>query len=507
MPAAPAPPTLRALLGRADFALRLVVDDPGRLDAPLRGVHSSDLADPTPFLSDDLLLLTTGRQFAGWSDDDPGYADYVARLDRRGIAGIGFGTEVLRAGIPAGLAAACTTARMPLVEVPYETPFIALSRANAEAIAARTYARRTWALDAQRALALAALEPEGITATLAELARQLGGWAALFDASGSVVNEVPAGALDRPSRAAVSARAGDLVRRGGPGAAALQATAATAGGVLAVTVQTLGRGGHLRGALAVAAPALDDAARGVLTSAVGMLGLALEQRHTLARTQRRLRTGLITALLAGQRDLVAQVAGAVWGELPEGDVVVGLVTGTPAQLARAADALERHPGPVFFGPHGTDLVVVAPAGDDGALAALAPDPGLRVGASRPTVDGFAAALDQARTAAASAREDGPMVTFDEVADLAVLGGAPASRALAAARLAPLTAHDAAHDTALIETLRAWFAADCANEQTATALGVHRHTVRTRLAHIERLLDRDLGSFAVRADLWTALRLA
>jgi purine catabolism regulator len=28
-------------------------------------VHSSDLADPTPFLADDLLLLTTGTQFVG----------------------------------------------------------------------------------------------------------------------------------------------------------------------------------------------------------------------------------------------------------------------------------------------------------------------------------------------------------------------------------------------------------------------------------------------------------
>ena len=55
-------PTLRALLARRELHLRLMSAEdelpPGALDAPLRWVHSSDLADPTPFLADDLLLLT-----------------------------------------------------------------------------------------------------------------------------------------------------------------------------------------------------------------------------------------------------------------------------------------------------------------------------------------------------------------------------------------------------------------------------------------------------------------
>jgi purine catabolism regulator len=36
--------------------------------------------------------------------------------------------------------------------------------------------------------------------------------------------------------------------------------------------------------------------------------------------------------------------------------------------------------------------------------------------------------------------------------------------------------------------------------------VHRHTVRTRLALVERELGRDLGAFATRAELWAALRV-
>ncbi|WP_036302092.1 PucR family transcriptional regulator ligand-binding domain-containing protein, partial [Microbacterium sp. C448] len=103
-------------------------------DRPIRWIHSSDLADPTPFLSEGLALLTTGTQFLDTdeADDASIYDEYVARLSARGVVALGFGTEVVREGIPDGLDAACRAHRMPLVEVPYRTPFIAVARANAE---------------------------------------------------------------------------------------------------------------------------------------------------------------------------------------------------------------------------------------------------------------------------------------------------------------------------------------------------------------------------------------
>ena len=54
-------------------------------------------------------------------------------------------------------------------------------------------------------------------------------------------------------------------------------------------------------------------------------------------------------------------------------------------------------------------------------------------------------------------------------------------------------------------MRAWLDNDCSHEASARALGVHRHTVRTRLALVERELGRDLSAFATRAELWAALR--
>ena len=178
----------------------------GALDRPLRWVHSSDLADPTPFLSEGLALLTTGTQFQDAADDPSVYADYVRRLSARGVVGLGFGTEVVRAGIPPLLADACRAARMPLFEVPYRTPFIAVARAGAEAIAAQSYARRSWALAAQRAISLAALRPDGLGATLAELARQLDAWVGMFDAAGTLTREHPSRARAGRGRRAAAPR-------------------------------------------------------------------------------------------------------------------------------------------------------------------------------------------------------------------------------------------------------------------------------------------------------------
>src|SRR6188472_2722266 len=261
-------PTLRALLARRDLRLRL--DDPegiepDALDRPVRWVHSSDLGDPTPFLSEGLVLLTTGTQFEDLGEVPDAYRAYVKRLAARGVVGLGFGTEVVRDGIPPALAEACRAERMPLFEVPSRTPFIALARANGEALAAQSYARRSWALAAQRAISLAALRPDGLGATLAELARQLDAWVGMYDAAGTLTREHPS-TLEADVADELRAEVGVVLRRGARAASSLKI------GGTPFTLQTLGRGGHLRGVIAMSAGDLDQEGRGVVTAVVAMAG-------------------------------------------------------------------------------------------------------------------------------------------------------------------------------------------------------------------------------------------
>ena len=87
--------------------------------------------------------------------------------------------------------------------------------------------------------------------------------------------------------------------------------------------------------------------------------------------------------------------------------------------------------------------------------------------------------------------------------LALVGGAGAEE-VARSVLEPLVLHDAANGTQLLDSVRAWLGANGEFEAASNILGVHRHTLRSRIAAAEQLLGHDLKTFGARADLWAAL---
>ncbi|WP_230104180.1 PucR family transcriptional regulator [Microbacterium sp. Bi121] len=496
-------PTLRALLGRRDLGLRLVGDeaelDDGALDQPLRWVHSSDLVDPTPFLADDLTLLTTGSQF---TDDDAD--EYVARLAARGILGLGFGTGVRRPQVPDRLIDACARASIPLFEVPYDTPFIAIARAHAEAIAAQTYARRTWALDAQRALAVAALRPRGLESTLTELARRLEHWVGMFDATGLLVHEHPHEALHPDDLAGLTARATELITRGG------QAGQSLTLGTDSFTLFTLGRTGHLRGVIAIGTASLDAEARAVVTSVIAMAGLALEQNEQLDRSRRRLRSQVLASLLLDDPTLARRVLGSV----PPAPIVIAIAD-ADAPADAIADWWERrradHGTAVFGGMSDAGITMVVSAEDVGLFDELAERFGIRLGVSGPVGYGaFSRAHAQAAAALRHAVGRGAgdssgvrAVRYADTVATSILSTLVTddARLVAESRLAPMRADG----RELEASLRTWLQHDARFESAAAELGIHRHTLRSRVTQASRLLDTDLSTFPARAELWALLQ--
>ncbi|MDF0513987.1 PucR family transcriptional regulator ligand-binding domain-containing protein [Agromyces sp. H3Y2-19a] len=513
-------PTVQTLLARPELGLGLLTPieslSAGALDAPVVWAHSSDLADPTPFLDAGHVLLTTGTQFAeGVVGDDAGeagFADaYVARLRATGIAALGFGTEVIRAGTPEALVAACTAQGLPLFEVPYRVPFIAIARTVADLIAEDAYARQAWALAAQRAISLAALRPDGLSATLAELSNRLGTWVGLIDATGTLDREAPADGLPQPALGEVVGEARSMIRRGQRASRTLVAGEST-GAPQRMTLQTLGGGGALRGVLAIGDSAeLDAAGREVVNAVIALAGLALEQNRDLDRARGHLRSGLLRGILDGDTALAERVSAEMWGPLPEAPVRV-MVTDAPAQVDRLTELLElrveERGGRLFFGRDDERFVLIVEEADAPLAEELATEFELPVGVSDPVAEaGVPQAHEQALRALDRARESGAgVVNFDEISRQGVLAflARTDARAVALATLAPLTEHDAANGTTLVETTRTWLEHGGQFDATAQELGVHRHTVRSRIALAERLLGRDLSGFHARADLWAAL---
>ncbi len=510
-------PTVRTLLDRPELGLKLLTPPdalpPEALDATIVWAHSSDLVDPAPFLDAGHVLLTTGTQFERAEADEPDFADaYVRRLLETGIAALGFGTEVIRAGTPDALVDACAVQGLPLFEVPYRTPFIAIARLVADLLAEDAYARQAWALAAQRAISLAALRPDGLSATLGELSHRLDAWVGLIDAAGTLDRESPDGGLAQPALGEVVGEARSMLRRGQRASRTLVA-GESVDAPQRITLQTLGGGGALRGVLAIGDSAeLDQAGREVVTSVIALAGLALEQNRDLDRARGHLRTGLLRGILAGDTDLAERVASEMWGPLPAAPFRVAIADAPAQHVDRLIELLElrveERGGRLFFG-RDEDTVVILLEHADAALAEeVAAEFEVPVGLSDAVAaDAVALAHEQALRALERARETkAGVVAFDEISRQGVLAflARTDARAVALATLAPLTEYDEAHGTSLLETTRSWLEHGGQFDATAQALGVHRHTVRSRVALAEKLLGRDLSGFHARADLWAAL---
>ncbi|GGF04255.1 PucR family transcriptional regulator [Mycetocola zhadangensis] len=502
-------PTVNGLLHNAGLGLRLLTGaNSERLTAPISWIHSSDLADPTPFLDAGQLVLTTGTQFAQATATRESFESYVERLAGAGLLGIGFGTEVIQAGTPDGLIAACERFSMPLFEVPYRVPFIAVIRSVADLIAEAAHARDAWALNAQRAISFAALRPDAIGSVLQELSRQLGRWVRLYDSRGhqsATFDE--ASALGRSELLErVDAEAQRLIARGQRSSSTISDPAGQ------VSLQTLGRRGALRGVLATAgAGPLDAADQTVVTSVVALAGLALEQNRELGRARGRLRSGLFQSLLEGNvapvRRIVEQMGGALPVE-PVRFVVLRPSSGSRDALFTDLEARDAEfTGELFFAASDGRVVISASSDAAPALAAqLSRLHGLAAGLSEPMpwVE-TATGVSQAVRALEKAGE-ASVLGFSDIVDGSLSGllRETAASEVARALLRPVREHDAG--TTLIESARVWLEHNGAWDPAAKQLGIHRHTLKSRVALVEKLTGRPLAGFDARTNLWLALEL-
>jgi purine catabolism regulator len=112
--------SIESLVAELDLALVTGEENAG---ANVRWVHSSELLDPTPWLRGGELLLTTGLQLSGAKPQ----REFVERLAKREIAGLGFGTGFVHKKLPAAVLNTARKLDFPLFEVPYELPFIAIT--------------------------------------------------------------------------------------------------------------------------------------------------------------------------------------------------------------------------------------------------------------------------------------------------------------------------------------------------------------------------------------------
>lgn len=543
----------------ADLELPLLAGE-ANVEFPVRWVHMSELADPTPWLSGGEVLLTTGMQLQ--SPDVQ--REFIERLVDRQLAALGFGVGIGFDEVPPALLQAAAERDFPVFEIPYELPFIAVSEAAFTKLVNEEYAVLRRALAAQERLKQIVLTERGIDDLVATLATLLGAAVVLLDARGEILAEH---AFRRRLEPGTIASLRDEVRERARRQSGHQfipsvddASRSLALAVVADASSGIGPGAPPTAeawlvAIKDAGP-LSDFDRLTLRQASTIVALELLRERIAHDTERRLAGDVLAAIVSGEIEgadlrrrlepfgLAERVAALVVEHGSGGRGSASLVE------AAFADALRAEASAGLIATAGTLVCALVPGFADDDLFSLGERVAERLerDLDRPVVVGAGRAVpgEQARRAYHEARctlEAITMVHGPGAAGHAngFVNGSSARGAMSArtssvggARVAtyrdlgsfqlllslqddealklfcdsilgPIEASEGPYGGELMRSLEAFIEENGQWERAAKRLFCHRHTLRYRIRRVEELTGRDLGSARDRIEFWLALR--
>ena len=460
--------------------------------APIRWVHITELADPTPWLSGGELVLTTGMALR----TDAELRAYVRCLAEHDLAGLGFGTGFDHASLPTALVEEAGLLAFPVFEVPYELPFIALTEKAFTRLVNEGYEALQRSGEIHKRLERIVLEERGLDELVRALGTAVNASVAVLDSSGAVLAASPGG-LD----AGVEATSLPVPTRG-PGAYKAWLRASPQAGELG------------------------DVERLILQQAATVVALELMRRRVVRDTERRLAGDVLAEALSGAleaRELESRLGAFGVGELAA--VLVFAVDDSAAAESVLDRALSDAGAPALVAARGELLCAVVDSRSldplalaTSARAALAErHPGARAAASR---SGPVAALRKAFHEARCALEASALAANgDESPDVASYRDLGAFELILSLQddevlrlycdsvLGPLE-HGSGNGLGggeLERSLEAFIEHNGQWESAARELFCHRHTLRYRIRRIEELTGRDLGRSRDRIEFWLALR--
>jgi purine catabolism regulator len=506
----------------ADCGLELVAGADGA-ERPIRWVHISELEDPTQWLSGGELLLTTGIQLNGAARQ----RRFIALLADHEVAGLGLGTGFEHKRVPKALLDEADKRGMPLFEVPYEMPFIAITERAFALLVNEQYAVLERGTQVHERLERLVIEGRGLEAVLGSLANAIGGSAIVQDATGRELARHPS--KGGPSGAALKALAGELTNRGSTPAVTAFAPQHPSLANRALAVPVPGRRGGAPVAWLIVVSQrgpLGEFERLTARQGSMVVGLELMRERIVRETERRLAGDLLAEALGGRLD-----SDELRGRLrPFGIGAEAAVLVFELEDAHAGErALELELADAGVGalvaPRATTgrpllcPVIDARAGDPVGVAgtlrsALAESQGeVRAAASRPmSVGSMRRAFHEARCALeATSLADGDAPEVASHQDLGAftlllsLQDEDALRLYSEGLLEPIERTEGEYGGELLRSLEAYIEHNGNWERAARQLYCHRHTLRYRIRKIEELTGRDLSRATDRIELWLALR--
>lgn len=501
--------TVRRLVQHPDLGLTLVAGREGA-DRTIDWAHAIELVDPTPYLSGGELVMTTGMN-VGATDHEQ--YDYLVRLSAAGVSALAFDTGTTFDHVPAGVLGAGDALGFPVLAVPAHTPFIAITRAVIDEVTADQLRSVQRIVDQQEAMAREALKT-GIPGVVGALSAAL---SAAVVVLGTDAHTLAASGADNQR---VSQICSEQIRSTRSRTNRNQTSQVLADGDGYCTMQALRMTQTHRGWLAVRSdgpPTPLD--RLLIAHAMSLISIEMDKPTKVLDAEHRLRAAVTRALLT-------EPTTADHGLLryfnfdPDQPAVVIVFTDTgPALTAEgyARRVLTSVGMPYLVSAEADYVQLILPASASSAAQQIRHALGAQLqrriggGMSRPgSLDKLSPCLKQAQ-AAARAHDDGHRIS--EFADLGVFSillndRSAAELELMTYQLEPLDHYDGG-DTGsgagLLATLEAYLRANGHVESAAAAIGIHRHTMRNRLAKIRELTNCNLETADGRAEMWLAIK--
>ena len=485
------------LLADPGLGLEVVAGHAG-LDrrGPVRWAHISDTPDPTPWLEGGELLLTTGL---GVKDSETLQRRLIAGLAARGVVAVGFGTGVTLEAVPPAMVAACDQHGLPLITVPYEVPFLAVTRRVSSHIYEEHFATLRSAVALHRQVLAAVTGGQGIAAVLGTVGRAMpAATLVAFDFAGAeLARHDPSGRLDALDPAALWSACGGTTHASTP---------ATLHDGQAVTRAPVRIGDELEAVVVAVtdAPLLEHE---VLLFEQGLAGVSLElsRRRSVREAQRDRVDELLEETAAGRSSsgLIDRALGRLGVPAPPAYRVLAVARpegATAHQLCLVVeDALLPLGRPVVGHLGGTLYAMVPEGGDDAAARVVSamrsrgwPEPCIGRSRVKRELDALRAALREAHVALLIDDPE-PVRDVDQLGIGGLLAGIRddlGATDFVDQVLGPVVAHDERESAHLVATLRAYLAHGCRPGPAAAELNVHRHTLTYRLDRIRELTGRD-----------------
>ena len=495
---------------------------------PIRWVHISELEDPTQWLSGDELLLTTGIQL----DTAARQRRFVRLLSDHGVAGLGLGTGFDHDRVPRAMVTEADKRGLPLFEVPYEMPFIALTERAFTQLVNEHYSVLERGTELHERLERLVLEGRGLGELLSAVGAAVKGAACVLDGRGRVVAE----SRKRSAVAGdevIEALGEELAGRTSKGRSGPFAPDEAEVGERALVVPVPARGqGVPRAWLAVIRESrpLADFDRFAARQAAIAVALELMRERIVAETERRLAGDVLAEALGGRLAAdellvrlepfgISEQAAAIVFELEDPSAAVGTLEAALAESGRAAlvattSAAGRELLCALVDMGDDDPVELARsaraaiAGDgagDGVAVRAAASRVAHVSAARRSFHEARCALEATSFANGGAPDVASHRDLGAFTLLLALQDDDALRAYSDNLLSPIDSTDGEYGDELLRSLEAYIEQNGQWERAARELYCHRHTLRYRIRRIEELTGRDLSRANDRIELWLALR--